>query len=163
MKTTERFNRVYKALSQAYFNGELEKGDCNKCAVGNIFREYGCIEATNPRAITSASNWKFLFVTDIGDLQQYVDVYKPINYTDEQIEEYKSCAIQTIMKTGYSVKEMARIENIFETSTPDNSDEGQYKGLCAVVEYLLSLDNTDEVTVESYKSHLGTKLQLQTA
>lgn len=49
-------------------------------------------------------------------------------------------------KSGYSVKELAKIEMVFLNKIlKDETKESQFKGLCAVVEYLCELEGIPNV------------------
>lgn len=130
MKTPERFNRALKVLVQAFFNDTLAKGNCNKCAVGNICN--GNLE------------WQEVFVTRFG-----VQEINPKNYCGD--------AKYTIDITGYTWQNLSKVEKAFEENTAidtwrgyyDNNIskqeimEDQYRGLMAVVEVLCEIEGLD--------------------
>jgi hypothetical protein len=120
---TPRLERAITKLYNAFHKGELEAGDCSKCAVGNL--------------CDNESDWR------------YINEY-------EMFSEYHN-GYSAIEKTGYSVKEIMDIEHLFmygvKRDAPGwdwNAFKGkdkelQFKGLCAVVEYLCELDNVPNV------------------
>jgi hypothetical protein len=131
MKTTKRFEDAVTKLYTAFHKGELDAMDCKHCAVGNM--------------CDNNSNWinleKFGFGVESRICNQFNN------------------------STGYSKKELATIEYMFiyggsslkfdntiskyEVSegykTKQEQKELQFKGLCAVVEYLCELDNIPNV------------------
>lgn len=131
MKTTERFDRAVMKLYNAFHENRLNGLDCAACAVGNICDNNG--------------DWARSFSLIIDE--------NYINYTSKK-------ANSVIKKTGYSHVELANIEQLFvngynfikDTQVfeyPDlkiqNSKETQFKGLCAVIEYLCELDNIPNI------------------
>lgn len=144
-KQQERFERAMKTLIQAFFNDTLAKGDCCKCAVGNI---------------CGGSAWRHVFATEHACLPQKFDMSK-----------YNGDAKIQIESTGYSAEELARMESAFEKNTKlDGSCFGvyptshftrpelrttkeaimqdQFNGLMAVVEVLCEIEGLD---CEPYK------------
>jgi hypothetical protein len=141
MKTTERFNRAYDALVKAFFEGTLAKGECDACAVGNIINySHPFTEDDRSELKYHSSGWVTVFCTmSVGG--QYFHESK-----------YRDKAKIQIDATGYSPKELAKIEWAFEKTCKIRSDayyscteqevlEDQYNGLAAVVDVLLALDN----------------------
>lgn len=139
------FNHTVNVLVKAYFEGELEHGDCAKCAVGNIVHEatelpYGdehsCITGTS-------AIWKALFFTYQG-----TQLKAQIGY-----EKERKPAIAAIKMTGYTVKELARVEFAFETAEGENSspDNWMFNGLMAVVDVLADIHKIDLTTKEEAK------------
>lgn len=128
MKTPERFNRAIKALVQAFFKDNLSKGDCKKCAVGNI--------------CNGRNDWYEVFMTTDSGVQ-LIDEHMYFGETKNVIDS-----------TGYRWEELAEIERSFETSTKIHWQEyyrhkksaimqDQFNGLMAVVEVLCKLDNIE--------------------
>jgi hypothetical protein len=130
MKTTKRFEKAVMKLYKAFHDDELNAWNCQKCAVGNL-----CDGDSNWVKIISNGAFDFRTIDLETDLSKIID-------------------IPNVMNTNYSALELAEIENLFmfgrimkkniEPSYFDNiSDkkEKQFKGLCAVVEYLAELDN----------------------
>ena len=125
MKTTERFDNAVSKLYTAYHVGVLNKMDCGKCAVGNM----------------CDGNEKWVY--DIDDFR-IIDKYTDLS----ELQDRKN-----YFNTGYSALEIAEIENIFmfgknlqETKVYfDQAEFDNFKGLCAVLEYLCELDNIPNV------------------
>jgi hypothetical protein len=133
MKTTKRFEDAVTKLYTAFHNGELDAMDCEHCAVGNM--------------CDNSSEW----ANGRGDMRYFGQSNRISN--------------SFINKTGYSNKELIKIEHIFlfggdntffrntisntsvtwGHSTKQEQLDLQFKGLCAVIEYLCELDNIPNV------------------
>jgi len=121
MKTTERFDNAVSKLYTAFHNNELNAFSCTACAVGNLLNKDG--------------SWENGFIGERF-------------FSDSQLKI-----------SGYSSDELNRIEIAFMWGTRNKKDlikhshgigtgvnkETQFKGLCAVVEYLCELDNIPNV------------------
>lgn len=124
MKTPERFTNAVTKLYNAFHNGTLNAFHCKRCAVGSI---------------VGGSEWTENWFTDTagGFLRQEFRNNQPIF---------------EVLATGYSIKELAQLELVFlnefdlEAGKRNGYDkENQFKGLCAVVEYLCELDDIPNV------------------
>jgi len=151
---SERFNRAYNALVKAYFEGTLAKGDCKCCAVGNIVAdaEGANLELDdfyNPMCDRDVEWWSYLFFTD--RLHNQISRF-PHSEKAGEILDHDYLASRLLRLTGYSEQEMAKIEYAFEINTDIHIDqylyytkveilEDQYKGLAAVVDVMMELDN----------------------
>lgn len=132
MKTTERFTKAVTKLYNAFHKGELDAMDCKHCAVGNM--------------CDNSKGW-------VGS--HFIGSKTRINMFFEN-------------KTGYSPEELRNVELYFiygglnkrlppfindisneEVMNGDFSKEKQkeiqFKGLCAVIEYLCELDGIPNV------------------
>ena len=131
MKTSKRFDNAVTKLYNAFHNGELNSMSCSRCAVGNI-----CDNKTEWNRVTGST---LRLENYVGDVKEIID------------------------KTGYSPQELSNIEALFMFGSADRKTrsewadvlngsidfysvkmtkkEAQFKGLCAVVEYLCELDN----------------------
>jgi hypothetical protein len=116
MKTTKRFEEAITKLYKAFHDGTLELYDCLNCAVGNICNNTG--------------EWYDILRSS----------KKGYNMYNNPLTKYDICNMPNeILKFGYSSFELATIENIFANNC--NCGNDNFKGLCAVVEYLAELDN----------------------
>ena len=118
-KQTKRFENAITKLYTAFHNGTLDAFDCKSCAVGNIVGhgEWNGLGGTVDR--------ETLLVLH-PSLQSKIDDYPDGN--------------------GYSGMEYENIEYVFmgawQGLQPKGYDkDAQFKGLCAVIEYLAELDN----------------------
>jgi len=123
MKTTKRFEDAVTKLYTAFHNNELNAFDCKHCAVGNI------CDVKQDWFIHHVNKIK----SGIIELTNEESLYSPPRYKD------------------YSEDEIVKIEYVFlsewakEKSKKGGDKEIQFKGLCAVVEYLCELDNIPNV------------------
>jgi len=113
MKTTKRFENAIMKLYKAFHENTLNSFDCRHCAVGNM--------------CDNNSKWASARFT----------VSSVWDYNNEE-------AKQVALKSNYSLKELEFVEKVFIENVPYNrqtNKDAQFKGLCAVVEYLAKLDN----------------------
>lgn len=125
MKLPIRLENAITKLYTAFHDNRLDALDCEMCAVGNI---------------CGGGNW------DTNPLFARMTIFKTYirqNMSDEEIQE----GIKEIKSTGYSAEELAKVELIFldACGRMKGTKEQQFKGLCAVVEYLCELDNIPNV------------------
>lgn len=177
-KTTERFEKAYDALVQAFFKGTLGKGDCSACAVGNIVaaangidlkinKTYGICESSGDNY-----SWGILFATSDGrqECRTSAMVHTTGIFDPSDPNDIKQ-ALSILEPTGYSEEELAQVEYVFETNAQINLSryrycnqeeiiQDQYNGLCAVVDVLLRLDNLDN---DGYKEKFREHPALQKA
>ncbi|MGV3558344.1 hypothetical protein [Larkinella arboricola] len=164
MKTPERFNRAISALVNAYFTDTLAKGDCNACAVGNIVAAgYGAKVYKDSlgvlRCEVENNKWARFFLTH--GKRQVIRSYRELINTPSIIPYFVQLGLENIKITGYSMKELARVEAAFErntaihvkdypTRTKEDISADQYNGLMAVVDVLCKIEGIAEAT--SYKA-----------
>lgn len=115
----KRFTDAVSKLYVAFHSGELRKIDCKKCAVGNL---------------VGGGEWWLVFMSSS------LENLSKINY-----KAYVGEVKEKLDKTGYSPSELQIIEATFMDAEGGESKEAQFKGLCAVVEYLCALDNIPNV------------------
>ncbi len=155
---TPRFEKSYNALYNAFMNDTLAKGTCTACAIGNIVADSmgEKIVKINGSFYTmeSVSFWSDIFYTSSG--------FQIVNgHTNEQRERLFDL-------TGYTVEELMKIEYVFETTTKiphihyyrtseKNIMEDQFRGLMAVMDVLIELDNIEEGT--KYKESFNNKFK----
>ena len=133
----ERLDKALDKLYKAFHNGTLDAMDCKHCAVGNL--------------CNNSNSW-----IDNGSF-----LPPPIGAIDRICSSFEN-------KTGYNLIELSNIEHIFvygskpgspilfgnyisdydvksRLYTKEEQRELQFKGLCAVVEYLCELDGVKNV------------------
>jgi len=124
MKTTERFENAVSKLYNAFHENRLNAMNCQACAVGNI--------------CDNSEDWKDSFGHAL------------ILDNNNFITEMEECPIvrEPYFKNGYNQNELHNVEKAFLSQWINKSynsgktdRELQFKGLCAVVEYLAELDN----------------------
>jgi hypothetical protein len=118
----ELFNKTYNTLVTAWLAGKLSHGDCTACAVGNICNGSG--------------EWTHAFCSDKHGQAQYWNAPNFGRYVFEKE------SIELIGRTGYTIPELALVEEAFESSIAHDffglarTSKGQYLGLTAVMEVL---------------------------
>lgn len=153
------FNHSVGVLVQAYFDGTLEHGNCYACAVGNmvaaglgvrVVKDHGSfirnIRWDNGEDYPAGgfnefneNGWGALFATT--DRRQEID---------EKFLQSKRVQEQ-ISATGYSWRELARIEFAFESVDRRRKDK-MFNGLMAVVDVLADIHGIDLQSKEEAKA-----------
>lgn len=117
MKTSERFTNAVTKLYTAFHENRLNSLDCTACAVGNI----------------------------CNNTREWSDVEGFIAFMGDDMEGRRK-GMKLINQTGYSVKELIKVEDIFVRKVDlKQSKDSQFRGLCAVVEYLCGLEGIPNV------------------
>lgn len=130
MDYPKRFTDAIDSLVEAFFDGTLAAGDCNACAVGNM---------------CGGVKWSKAFQTCRGIQQQ---PFKRDDFATSSPIERR--AVSQIKSTGYSVRQLARVEKAFEQAgfekgdTRRNSIEDQHRRLMAVLDVLMDIEGIDE-------------------
>ncbi|MGB2525664.1 Na(+)-translocating NADH-quinone reductase subunit F [Flagellimonas sp. SN16] len=147
--STERFEKAVTKLYRAFHEGTLNAFSCEACAVGNIAGGKGWSGLAVPERVNVLKHDYMQIVNKGGDIDDY-------NYPEGL--EYSPSALYQVELRFLTVWEDAK--------NPDGRNkELQFKGLCAVVEYLCELDNIPNVM--DYSSlfeydEKGVKKELQT-
>ena len=148
---TQRFEKAYNALYNAFMNDTLAKGTCAACAVGNIVADVmgGKVKKVGIglfRCDTDNEWWKKLFIT--GSYVQTI-----FNLKDNgSVKHYRKKIFDL---TGYRWHELAQVEYAFEKNTRIKNTaydeyteqeimEDQFNGLMAVMDVLIKLDEVAE-------------------
>jgi hypothetical protein len=138
------FHYTLNVLVKAYLNDTLEHANCSACAVGNIVADSlrtNDFHVMSPTVydwnnVTAGFGWAAVFCTVAKDKQ----LVFPIQYGND--------AKKQIDSTGYTWRELARIEKAFESCNPDYAnikdvDAAMFNGLCAVVDVLADIHQID--------------------
>ncbi len=146
MNRPELYQKTITTLNNAWREGILLRGDCEACAVGNILQ-------------TGA--WKALFCTltntedktqqqHIADEGKHLVVHlwgtvESIQPDNERRIRNLIVANEAIAQSGYTKKELIRVEYAFETAAKvEGVDrQNQYNGLCAVFDVLQDIHQVD--------------------
>src|SRR5690606_29396059 len=141
------FNHTINILARAYLNNTLRRGDCRACAVGNIlgthrwsslFITYNFGEGRGKRQIIALPG--FVLMNRTTDHIIQVPIWKLPEQIAKRIEEVQ----KAIIESGYTIEELARIENAFELAPEGNNrDEAMFNGLMAVVDVLADIHGID--------------------
>lgn len=162
---TPRFEKAYNALYNAFMNDTLAKGTCIACAVGNIVADAMGAKVYKQKELGTiafrCSNdnfwWGEMFFTIDSELR--ITKIKEGN----NVKKYRR---KILNLTGYTWREVAKIENAFEKNTEIPFDkynhylskkvmEDQFKGLMAVMDVLIELDEVKEG--DKYKNNFRNK------
>lgn len=161
---TERFQKAYDSLVRAFFEGTLAKWTCTACACGNIILDAVGTPLTKEQfnddlyrmsidSLVDIDKVRIERATTLSEFSNNLWANKRVVSDGDYValEPYK----HEINAAGYTAEEFARIENAFENNTvikigrypqfrEESILEDQYKGLCAVVDVLLELDDEKE-------------------
>lgn len=144
-----RFEKAYNALVDSYFNETLAKGTCTACAVGNIVTA-----ALGGEIIPTSIKGRFTNTTPEQSEYWYHMFWSSGGKQASYIKDYPEDSKKLQKLTGYTARELAKVEFAFENNTKIRSDdyyctdeqeilEDQYNGLVAVVDVLLSLEKME--------------------
>lgn len=162
MKHSERFNNAITALVKGYLNETLTKGHCCACAVGNMVAHcsnYEIIKKVRQDGSIGINWTKYDITPEWGTVFLTLDNGKQ----ETQADRYLGEAEMQITSTGYTWRQLARIEFAFERATKisfdeyhiskaQEIDEDQLKGLYAVVDVLCEIEGiTDVKKVKKFK------------
>lgn len=151
MKNKALFNRTISILVKAYQNNTLEHHNCYACAVGNI--------------IAANCGYNLIKTDREGDTDYYTGyngklIYEPklkfehlvVGYLDGRSSDdiNSKISINHISKSGYSFKELKKIESAFEIPQDRSwsADDYMFYGLISVCDCLMEIH---EATIEETK------------
>jgi hypothetical protein len=120
MKTTERFDKAVTKLYNAFHENRLNGMDCKACAVGNMCDN-----------VDYWTNW--------SSYKKRKEISIKIGYSFVEIDN-----IESLFMFGVKINEIE--ESKWDVGNKEHKGkETQFKGLCAVVEYLCELDNIPNI------------------
>jgi hypothetical protein len=162
---TQRFEKAYNALYNAFMNDTLAKGTCFACAVGNIVANAmgGKVHSNSDglwRCSVENNWWSRLFYTSDTGQHIFKVRYNP---------HVKNLRNDIYELTGYKWDELAKVEKAFEKHTKIHFSaydrytekeimEDQFNGLMAVMDVLIKLDKVKEG--KKYKDTFKSKFEL---
>ena len=125
MKTTERFEKAISVLYKAFHEGTLDAMNCRHCAVGNLLGHSHWSPSLNVQElILVGSNNSMYSLKELADIEKMF-LHGNLDVHNKHI--FSNTIPSYAVTNGFRTKEEQR--------------ELQFKGLCAVVEYLAQLDN----------------------
>lgn len=154
MKAT--FENTVSILVKAYFEGTLEHGNCCACAVGNIIADrMGVV----PKKMNRIDNEGGKICWPNRVIPAWPDVFVTNSPTSKQklrTDMYYGDSKHQIDLTGYSLIELARIEETFERNrilwaTDKEDEQAMFNGLMAVVDVLAEIHGINLQQKESAK------------
>ena len=142
MNRPELYQKTVDLLLDAYNNNDLEHGDCSACAVGNICK--------------GNTGWTFYFYTPKNGKQTKAAAIFADDFRDKEDFE------KIFPTIGYTLEELAKIENVFEKSikkdrvrlTGCDKKLGQMIGLKAVFKLLKKIHSAEPQIEEVSKIRL---------
>lgn len=136
MKNKELFDRTIAILVKAYQNDTLRHGSCAACAVGNLI----------------AGNTGINIKTYNNDADWETDTYRSSDwYTVLMFGKTPTIDVENqITSTGYSISDLLRIENAFESV--GFNDDRMFSGLMSVCDTLMEIHEAGEVEIQEAKS-----------
>jgi len=144
-----RFDEAIKALVKGYFEESLIRGSCAACAVGNIIANAMNEDIIVTKGVTGSvkdyGTWKGGF----NILESWFTVFGSRGMFGEQYileSNYRGVPREQIDSTGYSYKELARVEKAFESKGED-----MFTGLMAVVDVLCEIEGKSQEEAKEYK------------
>lgn len=158
----ELYNKTVDILYQAYFNDTLEHSNCYACAVGNLIAaNLGRKLCVDPTVKEQKFFWEDYAPYSRYDGKQagWFPLDNPIPEPDFDIE---------VGSTGYSVKELIKIERAFENANEVDGSTGDdvfmFNGLVAVLDVLREIHQvTDEDLItgnnKRFKDHYNKKVR----
>lgn len=136
-----RFTRAVDILVEAYHDGTLERRSCSRCAVGNLLGNtyWSLLFHTNPMET------RWMFEEYWGDVEMTVDS-ADVDYAYGKGAD--AILIESIYESGYSIRELALIEQRFETVGRETGSD--LKALYSIVELMASWEDLD-INIEQVK------------
>jgi hypothetical protein len=154
------FDHSVGVLIKAYLSGDLQKGNCSACAVGNLIADALEIKFTRIPTRTvydedSTAPDDSYYVNWVGCTSSWFDFLFGI--TQAETPGYSSK--EQILSTGYTIDQLRLIEYTFElprgVSTQNPAyDEYLYRGLLAVVGVLAKIHGVDLATSEQAETSI---------
>jgi len=147
MSNKEKFYSTVNILVRAYLNNTLAHGRCSACAVGNIIADSLGVTIQLPDLDWSEGvpYWNRVFVTAKfygphreNRLHEGYGILTQVKVASNYMGEAKF----QIDSTGYTWQQLARIENVFETTPLDEADR-MFEGLMRVVDVLTDIHQMD--------------------
>lgn len=131
MKAT--FENSVNVLVKAYFSGFLEAMSCEACAVGNL--------VADAKGYTYKNMYNFFG----PEWAEAPAVWSDVIGIEMCMVEYKGLAKDQIDSTGYTPKQLQKIEIAFmlKAKTVSNPEHDNFDGLMAVVDVLADIHGID--------------------
>lgn len=145
MKNEQLYNKTVDILVQAYFNDTLISGNCYACACGNLVAANMGFEYEEVSSIFPQQRLKWKGFTSLVEETRTFNTFTWFWVKYPNISELTPEIEQQINSTGYSSRELARIETAFEDSYEGN--DPMFNALMAVVDVLDEIHENKEETV----------------
>jgi len=157
MKKEELYYKTVDLLLDAYNERRLKHGHCDACAVGNICGS----SLWAARFITLDNQDQVINPSEFRGANEDFDKVKVLPFEEwydpskETILALQEQADEVIAASGYSQKELIKIEFAFESSLKDikwedtSEVDHQFIGLCAVLDVLKEIHEVGSIEHES--------------
>lgn len=165
MNQLQEFHHTVGVLVSAYLGDTLIAGSCTACAVGNICAaavndKISLYEDGNPyRESGKSPNWQKAFSTNYSSkascMVQYFGIAELANAGKTKLaQKYSELAMADIAPTGYTPKELARVEYAFECACriAGSPKRNVLAGLEAVIDVLADIHDVDLSVADGYKA-----------
>lgn len=128
---TERFNNAVTKLYTAFHEGTLDAMDCKHCCIGNL---------------CGGDQWVTFQLSGFGKENRInTNFVNNTNYSRQELATIEALFIfgvkDPITETELFSNSIAKYQIENGQNTKEEQKELQFKGLCAVIEYLAELDN----------------------
>lgn len=152
---TQRFERAYDALYNAFMNNTLAKGNCKACAIGNIVAySMGTPVTSDYTCSLDNTFWNTIFYTPSGGNQ--VITRHPVY--EEQLKALTEYSWEELAKIEYAFERAAKIHyERYSAFTAKEIIEDQFNGLMAAMDVMIKLDEVKEGN--TYKESFKDKFQ----
>jgi hypothetical protein len=129
--TKEIYQKSVNILLDAYNAGTLFHDNCHACAVGNL------VAANNDVELVKSVAWREP-TAHWGEGRPLWNEVFSTSYKSQEvfIYEYQGSTKDEIDSTGIPLNELMAIEKAFESVSHEEDNNGQYKGLCAVLDVM---------------------------
>ncbi len=148
---TQRFEKAYNALYNAFMNDTLASGTCSACAVGNIVADSmgGKVEKLYTGEFHCDIDnewWKHLFITSpTGQTISKLKESGSVKYFRKKIFNLTGYRWYELAKVEYAFEKNTKIKNTYyDEHTEQEIMEDQFNGLMAVMDVLIKLDEVAE-------------------
>ena len=131
--TKEIYQKSVDILLDSYNAGTLFHSNCSACAVGNLIAANNNIELV--KSISRSRQTQTARWSQGKPIWQLV-FFTSIEGQDVCMDYYKGGAKTEIDSTGIPLTELMAIEKAFESVSGEEENNGQYKGLCAVLDVM---------------------------
>lgn len=151
MKNQELFDKTVGILVKAFINGTLEAANCSACAVGNIVADSLDLQLVrNKYDRLQAKGYQN------GNPERDTGFWYRFIWEGEVSDEHNSGFVFQCEKTGYTAKQLAKIEQSFmngvQFCVDTKIEDENYTGLMRVIDALMLIhEATPEQATEAKK------------
>lgn len=157
----EKFHETVGVLAKAYMNNTLIHGKCTACAVGTICGgrwEWGAVFSSEINSLDGfiLTINQFTAYGEDEAVTSFLGMRSVSKIESNSLRDRKQDGLKVISETGYTPKELARVEYAFEQviigrPAGKYQDEDMFNGLMAVVDVLADIHGIDLSVKEESK------------